>query len=73
MIDTSDGFIGDLGHICQESGVGATLIQEKLPISGDLRQAAQNLGQYPYDLVLKDNDDYVLIILCSPVHVDHNF
>ena len=73
MIDTSDGFIGDLGHISQESGVGATLIQEKLPISGDLHQAAQNLGKDPYDLVLKDNDAYELIILCSPDHVEHNF
>ena len=70
MIDTSDGFLGDLGHICKESAVGAELIQEKLPISEDLRQAAQKLGQDPYDLVLKDSDDYELIITCSPDHVD---
>ncbi len=70
MIDTSDGFLGDLGHICKESAVGAELIQEKLPISEDLRQAAQDLGQDPYDLVLKDSDDYELIITCSPDHVD---
>jgi thiamine-monophosphate kinase len=70
MIDTSDGFLGDLGHICQESGVGATLIQEKLPISYDLRQAALQLGQDPYDLVLQESDDYELIITCSPDQVD---
>lgn len=70
MIDTSDGFLGDLGHICKESAVGAELIQEKLPISEDLRQAAQKLGQDPYDLALKDSDDYELIITCSPDHVD---
>jgi len=70
MIDTSDGFLGDLGHICKESAVGAELIQEKLPMSEDLRQAAQELGQNPYDLVLKDSDDYELIITCSPDHVD---
>jgi thiamine monophosphate kinase len=28
------------------------------------------LGQDPYDLVLKDSDDYELIITCSPDHVD---
>jgi thiamine-monophosphate kinase len=70
MIDTSDGFIGDLGHICQESGVGAVLIQEKLPLSGDLRHAATELGLDPYDLILKDSDDYELIITCSSRHVD---
>jgi thiamine-monophosphate kinase len=73
MIDTSDGFLGDLGHICKESAVGAELIQEKLPISEVLRQAAQNLGQDPYDLILKDSDDYELIITCSPDHVDQIF
>jgi thiamine-monophosphate kinase len=70
MIDTSDGFIGDLGHICQESGVGAVLIQEKLPLNGDLLHAATELGLDPYDLILKDSDDYELIITCSSRHVD---
>ncbi len=70
MIDTSDGFIGDLGHICQESGVGALLIREKLPVSGDLQKTAKKLEQDPYDLVLKDSDDYELIITCSSDHVD---
>ncbi len=66
MIDTSDGFLGDLGHICQESDVGAALIQEKLPVSEDLRKAAVELGQDPLELFLKDSDDYELIITCPP-------
>ncbi|UCC41601.1 MAG: thiamine-phosphate kinase [Candidatus Aminicenantes bacterium] len=66
LIDTSDGFLGDLGHICQESNVGAVVIQEKLPISEDLRQAAIELSQDPLELFLKDSDDYELIITCSP-------
>ena len=70
MIDTSDGFLGDLGHICKESGVGAELLQEKLPVSRDLLQAAPQLGQDPYNLVLQDSDDYELIITCSADHVD---
>ncbi len=70
MIDTSDGFLGDLGHICQESSVGAELFQEELPISEHLRQAAIELGQDPYDLVLKESDDYELIVTCSVDHVE---
>jgi thiamine-monophosphate kinase len=66
MIDTSDGFLGDLGHICQDSGVGAVLIQEKLPISDDLRQAALELKLDPYELFLQDSDDYELIITSRP-------
>ena len=64
MIDTSDGFLGDLGHICAESNVGAILVKEKLPVSEALRQAADTLHQDPYDFFLGDSDDYELIITC---------
>ena len=69
MIDTSDGFLGDLGHICQESGMGALLIQEQFPISEDLRKAAAQLELDPYELFLQESDDYELIITCSPEQV----
>jgi thiamine-monophosphate kinase len=64
MIDTSDGFLGDLGHICEESGVGAELFKEKFPISEHLRGAALRLRRDPYDFFLGDSDDYELIITC---------
>ena len=70
MIDTSDGFLGDLGHICEESKVGAELIRERLPVSENLLQAASQLGRDPHDLVLQDSDDYELIITCSADHAD---
>jgi thiamine-monophosphate kinase len=65
MIDTSDGFLGDLGHICEESRAGADLIQERLPVSDALKQAALALGCDPYDLILHDSDDYELIVTCA--------
>jgi len=68
MIDTSDGLVGDLGHICDKSGVGALLVQEKLPISPALREEAAHLKEDPIDLVLRDSDDYELIITCPPEH-----
>ena len=70
MIDTSDGFLGDLGHICKESGVGATLVLEKLPIREALKGAAAQMGKDPFDLVLQESDDYELIITCPVDHVD---
>ena len=69
MIDTSDGFLGDLGHICEESGVGAELFKEKLPVSEDLREAALMLHRDPYDFFLGDSDDYELVITCRPQDV----
>ena len=69
MIDTSDGILGDLGHICHESGVGAVLFEKDLPISQALRQFAESAGRSPLDYVLKESDDYELMITCSPEHV----
>jgi thiamine-monophosphate kinase len=66
MIDTSDGFLGDLGHICQESGVGAIIILEKFPVREELLQVAAELGRDPYELLLQESDDYELIITCPP-------
>ena len=70
MIDTSDGFLGDLGHICEESKVGAQLFKEKIPVSEGLREAARALSRDPYDFFLGDSDDYELVITCGPEHVD---
>jgi thiamine-monophosphate kinase len=69
MIDTSDGFLGDLGHICEESGVGAELFKEKIPMSEDLREAALILNRDPYDFFLGESDDYELVITCRPKDV----
>lgn len=66
MIDTSDGFLGDLGHICVESKVGAELFQEKIPVSQVLREAARVLGRDPYDFFLGESDDYELVVTCQP-------
>jgi len=69
MIDTSDGFLGDLGHICEESGVGAELFKEKLPVSEALCEAALILHRDPYDFFLGESDDYELVITCRPQDV----
>jgi thiamine-monophosphate kinase len=69
MIDTSDGLLADLGHICQESKVGADLCKEKLPISEALCRAAALLNQDPYEFLLGESDDYELVITCRPEDV----
>ena len=56
--------------ICEESGVGAELIQEKIPVSKDMRDYYLPSGKDVYDMVMNDSDDYELIITCSPENIE---
>jgi thiamine-monophosphate kinase len=60
MMDISDGLVADLGHICETSGVGATIEASLLPLSAAARSAvatdAQNLMA-----ALAGGDDYELL------------
>jgi thiamine-monophosphate kinase len=69
MIDTSDGFLGDLGHLCEESGVGAELVQGRFPISNALAQGAALLNEDAQECFLGTSDDYELIMTCAPEHI----
>lgn len=68
-IDTSDGFLGDLGHLCAASGAGARLWSGRLPLSPALCQAAADLGRAPLSWFLGPSDDYELILTCAPEQV----
>jgi len=64
-IDVSDGLAADLGHIIDDSGVGAELRMETLPVSGQLR--AQGLAEARLqELNLFGGDDYELCFTAAP-------
>ncbi|EFK10144.1 thiamine-phosphate kinase [delta proteobacterium NaphS2] len=69
MIDTSDGLLGDLGHICDESRVGAVIYEKNLPVSPALLEFSERFGQTPLDYILKESDDYELLLTCAPDNV----
>jgi thiamine-monophosphate kinase len=61
MIDVSDGVLQDLAHICQESGVGAELDADALPLSEAARELAGSAGLDARDWALGGGEDYVLL------------
>ena len=69
-IDTSDGFLGDLGQLCAASGVGARLWADQLPLSPALCEAAREWEEDPVEWFLGPSDDYELIVTCAPEQVE---
>lgn len=58
MTDVSDGLLADLGHICEESGVGMDLSGALLHVDADLIAAADRVGVDPQDWVLTGGEDH---------------
>jgi thiamine-monophosphate kinase len=62
MIDTSDGLSVDLLHLCEESGTGAEVERDKLPLSAALRR----FEKQPERLALHGGEDYQLLFAVKP-------
>jgi len=62
MIDISDGLSTDLRHICDESGVGAEVEQEEIPVAGIGRSARK----VDFGIALHGGEDYELLFTAAP-------
>ncbi len=62
MIDTSDGLSVDLLHLCEESGTGAEIDLDRLPLSPEIRA----FERYPERLALHGGEDYQLLFTVNP-------
>ncbi len=60
-IDISDGLSSEVHHLCEESGLGAEIHEEALPISDALAHYCQENGLNPLDFVLNGGEDYELL------------
>lgn len=64
MIDISDGLAADVNHLCQESGCGAVLRADAIPISDDARALSD--GRSPLEHALGDGEDFELAFAVRP-------
>jgi thiamine-monophosphate kinase len=67
MIDLSDGLSRDLRHICEQSGVGATIHAEKIPVHDDAVEMRRD-GHTPLEHALHDGEDYELLFTEPPTY-----
>jgi thiamine-monophosphate kinase len=65
MIDLSDGLVTDLGHIAEESRVGAQVSLERVPVAASTAAVAAALGQDPLAWATGGGEDYELLLTCD--------
>ena len=65
-IDTSDGLSSDLGHIAEESQVGATLYSDKIPVSESLLKFCSRFNFDLIEYALSGGEDYTLLCTVAP-------
>jgi thiamine-monophosphate kinase len=68
MIDISDGLAADVAHLCAESGCGAVLHAESIPIADAARAMPDQ--QTPLEHALGDGEDFELVFAVSPADAE---
>jgi thiamine-monophosphate kinase len=66
MIDISDGLSSDLSHICEQSGVGAEIHSERIPVSPALMKLSSELTMPVLHYALSGGEDYELLFTVPP-------
>jgi len=61
MIDISDGLGSEILHLCQDSGLGCRLYEEKIPIDATTINVAEEFKISPITAALNGGEDYELL------------
>ena len=65
MIDISDGLASDLMHLCHQSGMGARIFEDKIPIDQRTYQTAVEFNIDPITCAFNGGEDYELLFSIS--------
>ena len=66
MIDISDGLASELLHLCHQSGTGAVIFDENIPIDDQTHLAADEFKISPITAALNGGEDYELLFTVRP-------
>jgi thiamine-monophosphate kinase len=61
MIDISDGLAAEVNHICDQSGTGAEIEVDKIPVHEQTQAAATRTGKRYLDFALAGGEDFELL------------
>ena len=70
MIDISDGLASEILHICNQSEVGCTIYEDKLPNDPMTYETARELGLDPTVCALNGGEDYELLFTIKQADYD---
>ena len=66
MIDVSDGLASEVLHLCQQSGVGLRVYEDKLPMDELTVKTAAEFQLNPVTLAMNGGEDYELLFTLRP-------
>lgn len=70
MIDVSDGLASEILHLCDQSGVGCELYEEKIPIDPQTYDTARQFNLDPTMCALSGGEDYELLFTIATSDYD---